>query len=240
MSDPAFRTSLESKRRELVARGRAKALRLVAGPDAALTFSQEGEDRILARLFETQREGFYVDVGAHHPTRFSNTHLLHLRGWWGVNIDATPKSMLAFAKARPGDINLEMGVAEVTGIMRYHVFNEPALNTFSARVAESHASNPMFQVMRTVDLPVLPLAEILHRHAPPGVGIDLLSIDVEGLDLEILRSNDWDRYRPAVICVEARLEDGAQESTAHLLTSLGYASVGRTPNSQLYLAKPSR
>ena len=53
------------------------------------SFSQEGEDLLIDRMFDGQSVGFYVDVGAHHPTRFSNTYLLYLRGWRGINIDAT-------------------------------------------------------------------------------------------------------------------------------------------------------
>src|SRR3954469_4320493 len=79
--------------------------------NARIAFSQEGEDLLLARMFEHQSEGFYVDVGAHHPQRFSNTHLLHQRGWRGINIDATPGSMAAFRRARPHDVNLEIAIA---------------------------------------------------------------------------------------------------------------------------------
>ena len=57
------------------------------------SFSQEGEDLVLARIFEGKKNGFYVDIGAHHPTRFSNTHYFYRRGWSGINIDAMPGSM---------------------------------------------------------------------------------------------------------------------------------------------------
>ena len=76
-----------------------------------LSYSQEGEDLVLHRLFEGQATGIYVDVGAHHPFRFSNTCLLHTRGWRGINIDATPGSMAQFQRFRPRDVNLELGVA---------------------------------------------------------------------------------------------------------------------------------
>ena len=216
------------------ARLQTRAVRLVAGRDAELTFAQEGEDRILLRIFETRDSGFYVDVGAHHPTRFSNTHLLHLKGWRGINIDAAPGSMRAFRDARPDDVNLELGVAEVSGTLRYHVFNEPALNTFDAEVAREHAQHPRFHVVRTVDLPVQPLAAILGRYAPTGIRIDLLSVDVEGLDLEVLRSNDWDRYAPTVVCVEAWHDGGNREETDEFLRVKGYEPVARTKNTQLY------
>ena len=75
------------------------------------SYSIEGEDRIVrALLWEKHDKGFYVDVGAHHPFRFSNTYLFYTQGWSGINIDATPGSMKAFNKYRPRDINLEVGV----------------------------------------------------------------------------------------------------------------------------------
>ena len=68
------------------------------------SYSQEGEDMILRRLFEKQKTGFYVDVGAHHPKRFSNTFFFYKKGWSGINIDAMPNSMRLFDKIRPRDI----------------------------------------------------------------------------------------------------------------------------------------
>jgi hypothetical protein len=61
-------------------------------------YSQEGEDLIASRLFPNQSTGFYVDIGAHHPTRFSNTYLLYTKGWRGINIDPLPGSKELFDK----------------------------------------------------------------------------------------------------------------------------------------------
>src|SRR5580658_8816405 len=76
------------------------------------SFSQEGEDMILASFFEGKKNGFYVDVGAHHPKRFSNTHHFYIRGWRGINVDATPGSMKLFRRTRPDDINIEAAVSD--------------------------------------------------------------------------------------------------------------------------------
>src|SRR5581483_8094739 len=84
-----------------------------------LVYSQEGEDLLLARLFDGQKKGFYVDVGAHHPFRFSNTYLLYLNGWRGINIDAMPGSMAAFRKLRPRDINIECMVSQDPRPLRF-------------------------------------------------------------------------------------------------------------------------
>lgn len=75
------------------------------------SYAIQGEDLILRELFEYAKSGFYVDVGAHHPFRFSNTYLFYKVGWRGLNIDAMPNSMKLFNRFRPRDINIECGVA---------------------------------------------------------------------------------------------------------------------------------
>ncbi|HIB94217.1 MAG TPA: SAM-dependent methyltransferase, partial [Candidatus Lambdaproteobacteria bacterium] len=99
-------------------------------------FSQEGEDVILRRIFEDQKNGFYIDIGAHHPKRFSNTYYFYDRGWEGINIDATPGSMKIFQKFRPRDINLEIAISEKEQQLTYFMFNEPALNSFSKSLSD--------------------------------------------------------------------------------------------------------
>src|SRR5689334_1853966 len=99
-------------------------------PNAAVSYAQEGEDLVLRRFVEERRTGFYVDVGAHHPTRFSNTYFFYEQGWRGINIEPAPEAAAAFIRLRPRDINLQVGVAEATGFRTYYIFNETALNTF--------------------------------------------------------------------------------------------------------------
>jgi len=97
---------------------------------ALKSYSQEGEDMILSRLFGNQQAGFYVDVGAHHPMRFSNTYFFYKKGWNGINIDAMPDSMKLFNKFRPRDINIEKPVSDKKQILTYYAFNESALMVF--------------------------------------------------------------------------------------------------------------
>lgn len=96
-----------------------------------LSFSQEGEDLVLKRVFEGQEQGFFVDVGAHHPQRFSNTYLFYLKGWRGINIDAMPDSMEPFEDLRPEDINIESAISDVPEVLTYYLFNEPAIEYLS-------------------------------------------------------------------------------------------------------------
>lgn len=193
---------------------------------SARSYSQEGEDLVLRRLFERQPTGIYVDVGAHHPFRFSNTCLLHKQGWRGINIDARPGSMGLFERFRPGDINLEIGVSRESKEMEYFLFEESALNTFNAPLANQWQKQG-WRLVTTAKVQCLPLRQILERELPRlgAESIDVLTVDAEGFDLEVLQSNDWARYPPRVLIVEILGTDLAQASTSEIgryCSSLGY------------------
>lgn len=203
------------------------------------SYAQEGEDLILARLFEGQKSGFYVDVGAHHPIRFSNTYLFYKRGWKGINIDASPGSMELFAKKRPRDINLELAIAQEEGQSDFYIFNEPALNTFDQQLAsQRHGSR--YRVVQVKPIKKRPLATVLRDHLKLGQTIDILSVDVEGLDLEVLRSNDWQRFPARCVVVEAAEVSLSQLDTNEthcFLSQQGYEIWAKTANTLFYLQK---
>jgi len=190
------------------------------------SYSQEGEDRILQRLFEPQCQGYYVDVGAHHPQRFSNTYIFYTRGWHGINIDAMPGSMRLFNKYRPKDSNIECGIGETECVLQYYMFNEPALNGFSQTLSDQrHHAASNYQVIKTIPVPVRRLENVLAEWLPSSQQIDFLTVDAEGLDLQVLRSNDWDRYRPRYVLVEvlgSSLSSIEQDATSQFLASVGY------------------
>lgn len=166
-----------------------------------LCFGQDGEDLTLNRFLNGQASGFYVDVGAHHPMRFSNTHLFYLRGWRGINIDAEPGSMAPFKKYRKRDINIECGIGEQAGTLSFHQFNDPALNTFDQTEA-SLKNIGQYKIVNKIDVQVRRLDDILDQYMPENNAIDFMSIDVEGMDLSVLKSNNWDKYVPRYILTE--------------------------------------
>jgi FkbM family methyltransferase len=223
--------------RRLIDRARAQLHRvrdMLPGSMGRVSFAQEGEDLVLARLFEHQATGIYVDVGAHHPVRFSNTYLLHRRGWRGVNIDAAPGSMAAFEHMRPDDINLEVGITAREETRAFHVFDEPALNTFDSERARS-LDRPPYKIVNVCDVRCAPLSNILREHAI-GV-IDLLSIDAEGFDFEVLQTVDWEVARPKVVITEHFSRDLAElfDSELHVyMTARGYRLTAKTFNSLFY------
>lgn len=169
---------------------------------ALKSYSQEGEDVILRRIFEGKTLGFYVDVGAHHPKRFSNTLLFYKKGWRGINIDAMPGSMKAFDKFRSRDINLEKPISSRKQVLTYYAFNESALNGFSKEISESRDGLNNYKIEFTKDIETSTLEDVLDSNLPAGQVIDFLSVDVEGLDFDVIKSINLDKYRPRVILVE--------------------------------------
>jgi len=169
-------------------------------------YSQYGEDIILRSLFKGKRDGLYVDVGAHHPERYSNTKLLYDAGWRGINIEPDRESYMRFVHKRPGDTNLNVGVGAKAGALTYHRFSDPALNTFDAGQAKQWMGKPWVAYLGESTVDVQPLSSILESHAS-GAAIDLLTIDAEGMDADVLRSNNWQKYRPSVVVVENSSED---------------------------------
>jgi len=164
------------------------------------SFSQEGEDKILDRLFPDKNQGFYVDIGAFHPFQYSNTLLFYLKGWRGINIDATHGSMHLFKDLRRQDINIECCITSDAREVQLDVYNEPALNSIISGRADEMPNQ--FYVTEQVKMDSRRLEDILDENLPSGVEIDFMNIDVEGADLEVMHSSNWTKYRPRVLVVE--------------------------------------
>jgi FkbM family methyltransferase len=223
-----------------VRNGLQKYLSIVARniPLGRISYSQEGEDLTLARIFNilNVKKGFFVDIGAHHPFRFSNTYYFYKRGWVGINIDACPGTMKLFQLLRPRDTTIECGVGSKEGVLTYYSFNEPALNTFSESEAQSKVGSK-YKVIDQLKIPVSTLKKILDERLPTGKKIDFMSVDVEGYDYEVICSNDWIRYRPTIIAVEllnCSIEDVRRNPTAAILLQQNYILLAKTYNTYFF------
>lgn len=222
----------------LVERGELERKYKAIYHSSLLSYSQEGEDKVLERFMGNKAVGFYVDVGAHHPIRFSNTYLFYQKGWSGINIDAMPGSMLAFDETRSRDVNLEIGVSRKREKLNYYMFNEPALNTFSKDEAEKKNGLNNYKLVDTRQIDCLPLREILENYLKEGQVVDFLNIDVEGLDMQVLESIDWNRFKPNMILVESLVKDDlASVPLSELyayLNSQNYKWVAKTYNTLFF------
>lgn len=204
---------------------------------AHLAYGQEGEDLLLNRYFSWKTNGFYVDVGAHHPQRFSNTYFFYKLGWRGINIDAMPGSMAPFQELRSRDINLEQPISDKEQNLTFYIFNDPALNGFSDQLSVER-QNEQFFIKETKTLKTKPLSEVLDQYLPPGQTIDFLSVDVEGLDLQVLKSNNWEKYRPEFVlaeCLDTPLVAGvANNEVSRFLQSQGYEPVSKLVHTVIF------
>ena len=206
------------------------------------SYAQDGEDMVLHSFFEVlpkDYKGFFVDVGAHHPVRFSNTYFFYKKGWRGINIDATPGSMALFQWFRRRDLNVELGIGPEKGNLTFYCFDEPALNTLSKEVAAERAQGGRYKIKKEVQVPILPLREVLEKHLSPGKKIDFLSVDVEGMDETVLRSNDWERFRPTFVLAEdSEYQIGANTDNGRgvfqLLSEKGYRLVAKTQRTLIF------
>ena len=165
--------------------------------------------------------GFYVDVGAFHPTLFSNTYFFYLNGWNGINVEARPGSKQLFDRVRPRDINLEVGVSQENGSLTYHfIADDSTMNSFSEDFLRQ--IDMLQHVRAKIPVPTLPLAEILNRHLSAGQAIDFMNVDVEGHDFEVLQSNDWTRFRPRIVVVEDEGLDPRESKIVRMMNNHGY------------------
>ena len=201
------------------------------------TYSQEGEDLILNRILGDKKKGFYVDVGAHHPKRFSNTYFFYKKGWNGINIDAMPGSMKLFNIYRSKDINLEIPISSRPQNLTYHLFDEPALNGFSNKLSQKRNKISSYSLLSTIELKTDTLSNVLDTYLKADQKIDFMTIDVEGLDFEVLKSNNWEKYRPSIILIEILVKNLNQINSdeIHLfLKEKKYELFAKTYNTTFY------
>lgn len=203
---------------------------------AILAYGQEGEDIILRHLLP-QPTGFFVDIGAHHPVRFSNTWALYQRGWRGINIDATPGSMVPFRTLRPEDINIEALVSDGKEPVMFYSFDEPALNTLDAHLAQTYIDSN-WSLKECIELIPKSLGALLDTHVPPETHIDVMSLDVEEHELNVLQTNNWDVYKPSVIIVEllgTSIQDISMHPVVEYLHGHGYILLSKLYRSVFFV-----
>ena len=167
------------------------------------SFSQSGEDLILQFIFMWLRidKPSYIDIGAHHPTYLSNTYLFYENGSSGVCVEPDPFLFEVIRKARKRDICLNVGVGgEGIDKADFYILSSRTLSTFSRKEAQRYASYEGKTIEKVVEIPLVSVNEIIRKHCPQQP--NLVSLDVEGLDLQILQDFDFNKYNPEVFCIE--------------------------------------
>lgn len=167
------------------------------------SFSQCGEDLIVQYIFQLRNINLptYLDIGANHPHYINNTFLFYKNGSRGINIEANPNLITNFKNERRDDINLNIGIGINDEELDFYIMEDDTLSTFSKDefsqlTAHAHKLSEIKKIkLKTIDY-------IIKKYSK-GIFPDFLSIDVEGLDYEIIKSISFEYSSPKVICIEA-------------------------------------
>ena len=165
-------------------------------------YSQFGEDKILFELIPKNfKSGFYVDVGCFHHKKYSNTYLLHKRGWVGVNIDMEKEKIDLFNIARPGDYNFLGAISDKKDKVKIYR---------NQKYGVSSTINPDFLDKKNIIdehvIETTTLNDVLNNSPYQNKKIDLLNIDTEGNDFKVLKSLNFKIYDPSIIVIETHLK----------------------------------
>ena len=154
--------------------------------------------KFLKHYFKEYKEGFYIDVGCYHPFRLSNTNFLYKKGWKGINIDISKKSIDLFKISRTRDVNLNLGVSNqekiMEGYFKKDLFHSNTLNY-------EHSKNFLGNSSEKIDIKVQTLNNIIEKYAKDRK-INLIDIDCEGEDLNVLKGLDLKKYDIELILIE--------------------------------------
>ena len=206
--------------------------------ETIVSYAQNLEDVMLWRALKHVKNGFYIDVGAFSPESDSVTKLFYDHGWQGINIEPNPKFHNQLVDCRTRDINLRMAVGETTERVFMNFTSNFGLSTLDDKIAKVHEQSG-FAVNRK-EVKVTTLANICEQYVPKGKEIHFLKVDIEGYEEAALPSNNWDKFRPWILVIEAFLplsQAESHQSWEPTLFSANYKFVYADGLNRFYLAQ---
>jgi hypothetical protein len=162
-------------------------------------FGQNLEDQVLSQYL-TEPKGAYVDIGAGWPVQGSNTYFFYIQGWSGITVDPIKSNFELHKLFRKRDKQVQALIGCVPGVVDFYRFEPYEYSTSNPEVAKEVAMRDDTRLIEIERHQILRLDE-LRIHGLP-LEPTLLSVDVEGNDIEVLKSNNWTEYLPRVICIE--------------------------------------
>ncbi len=180
-----------------------KILSLFNRNKAKLSYSQNGEDLIVDFIFKQLKieSPSYIDIGAFHPTDISNTYLFYQRGCSGMCVEPYSVFYNKIKNKRRRDICLNIGIGVSNESNKdFYIMSSKSLNTFSKNEAERCTSYGNQKIEKVDKVPLANINDLINDHFNECP--NFISLDVEGLELEILKTFDFIKYRPEVFCIE--------------------------------------
>jgi FkbM family methyltransferase len=172
-------------------------------PMPPASYSQAGEDAVLSFLFTDYGKSRieYLDLGTNIPDYGNNTYKFYRNGSRGVCVEANASLIENIKKIRPEDVIINAGVSpESNGEADFYIFDIPAISTFDKKEAEYRVSQGIRKIVKTVRVPLITINDLIKNNF--SIFPDLLSIDIEGFDLGVLKTLDFITYPVPVIVVE--------------------------------------
>lgn len=203
-------------------------------------YSQQGEDLIIDSLLKSisVEKPFYLDIGANHPIKLSNTYFFYRKGASGICIEPNTEFRFLYSIFRRRDQLLNIGLTGgSTSKAQYYIMDWHEFNTFDKEHATALEAfyKGRNAIQRVVELPILNVNEFIQKYVRRP--IDLINLDVEGLDYDILSAFDFNAQTPKVICVETKdFSNGKEQSKIHNhLTQKGYILYAMNPINGIYV-----
>ena len=163
------------------------------------SYSMFGEDIFIKKFFKNKSRGIYVDVGCYHPLDGNNTYLLFKKGWNGINIDLNKTSIELFEKARKNDLNLRIAISNKIKKIKY--FYRKKINMLNT-INKKFAKTSFKKGFKTSFVQAYTLNSVLEKSKLRNNKIDFLNLDIEGNEINALKSLNFKKYSPKLICVE--------------------------------------
>jgi FkbM family methyltransferase len=190
-----------------------------------LSYAQNFEDYHLSLLFAGEPDGFYADVGGGHVVADNVSFSFYERGWRGIVVEPQAPLAAAYRNVRPRDVLVNALCGRASGESDF--FQADRFHGLSTTVSQhADAASAAGIATTTHRLPVVTLADLFAAHAPAT--IDFLKVDVEGAEAEVLAGNDWQRFRPRVVMLEAVAPWSMADVSANflpILNAAGYRDV---------------
>jgi FkbM family methyltransferase len=194
-------------------------------PHYKISYAQNFEDLVLAGLLKSVTSGFYIDVGANHPELDSVTKIFYDKGWSGINVEPNGVLHQQLMAARPRDVNVHAGLSSQPGVLTLRVYEGlDGLSTMSHETQSAHAANRPHAAYKDIEIKVACLADLIAEHRSTG-DIHMLKVDVEGMELEVLLGNDWQRFRPWVLCLERNQDQARRDAITSFMDAHRYTIV---------------
>jgi len=179
-------------------------------------YAQQCEDLIIDELLDHQRVGTYIDIGANDPVFLSNTKRFYDRGWHGINVEPNPHLYRKIVEARPRDLNMNIGIGNYGNRVPFYIYEPHQLSSFIPMTGiMNRLRNRHTKLKAVVSLRVRPLSDLPHFSHE----IDFMSVDVEGNEIEVLKTNDWEERRPKLLIVEITYNE---RDILKYIDSIGY------------------